>query len=57
MARYNVAILGASGAVGQSLLEIYTVARSPVAELFPLGRAQSEGDFVVWWPLKRNHRC
>ncbi len=46
MSKFNVAILGASGVVGQSLLKILHERNFPIAELFPLGRSHSEGDFV-----------
>lgn len=44
--RYNVAIVGASGAVGETLLGILAERRFPVADLVPLASARSAGSTV-----------
>ncbi|GAA4872238.1 aspartate-semialdehyde dehydrogenase [Ferrimonas pelagia] len=43
---YNVAVLGASGAVGQTMIEILEQRGFPVAKLFPLASANSVGKTV-----------
>ncbi|TKB53922.1 aspartate-semialdehyde dehydrogenase [Ferrimonas aestuarii] len=43
---FNVAILGASGAVGESLIEILEARNFPVNEIFPLASAKSAGNTV-----------
>jgi len=44
--KYNVAILGATGLVGQHLIEILEQRNFPVGELFPLASARSAGTTV-----------
>ena len=44
--KYNVAVVGATGAVGQSLLEILEQREFPVAELFPLASSRSAGETI-----------
>jgi aspartate-semialdehyde dehydrogenase len=44
--KYNVAILGATGLVGQHLIEILEQRNFPVGELFPLASARSAGKTV-----------
>ncbi|GLS82602.1 aspartate-semialdehyde dehydrogenase [Paraferrimonas haliotis] len=41
---FNVAVLGASGAVGQTMIEILAERDFPVAKLFPLASSRSAGD-------------
>lgn len=36
MSRYNVAVVGATGAVGEALIEILEQREFPVDQLFPL---------------------
>ncbi len=43
---YNVAVLGATGAVGETMLSILEQRNFPVAELFPLASARSAGKTV-----------
>ena len=44
----RVALLGATGAVGQELLQLLEERRFPVAELIPLASARSAGQELVW---------
>ncbi|WP_299269089.1 aspartate-semialdehyde dehydrogenase [uncultured Psychrosphaera sp.] len=44
--KYNVAILGATGLVGQNLIEILEQRNFPVGELFPLASARSAGSTI-----------
>ena len=46
MKKYNVAILGATGAVGQELLMVLEEYDIPVGKLLPLASARSAGSFV-----------
>jgi aspartate-semialdehyde dehydrogenase len=43
---YNVAILGATGAVGETMLSILEQRKFPVGEVFPLASARSAGNRV-----------
>ncbi|GAA5190934.1 aspartate-semialdehyde dehydrogenase [Ferrimonas gelatinilytica] len=43
---YNVAVLGATGAVGQTMIEILEQRDFPVAKLFPLASANSVGKTI-----------
>ena len=43
---YNVVVLGASGAVGQTMLEILEERNFPVANLYPLASSRSAGETV-----------
>ncbi|MBT1446339.1 aspartate-semialdehyde dehydrogenase [Shewanella sp. JM162201] len=45
---FNVVVLGASGAVGQTMIEILEERNFPVAKLFPLASARSAGDTVTF---------
>lgn len=45
-ARYRIAVAGATGAVGETLLAILAERRFPVAELVPLASARSAGSTV-----------
>ena len=46
MKKYNVAILGATGAVGQEMLKVLEEYDIPVWKLLPLASARSAGSFV-----------
>ena len=46
MKKYNVAILGATGAVGQEMIKILEEYDIPVGKLLPLASARSAGSFV-----------
>ena len=46
MKKYNVAILGATGAVGQEMLKVLEEYDIPVGKLLPLASARSAGGFV-----------
>jgi aspartate-semialdehyde dehydrogenase len=41
----NIAVLGATGAVGETIIEILVERQFPVAKLFPLGSERSAGKF------------
>ncbi len=44
--QYNVAILGASGAVGQQMIRVLEERKFPVAKLLPLASARSAGKMI-----------
>lgn len=44
--KYNVAILGATGAVGETMMEILKERQFPIKQLFPLASARSAGEVV-----------
>ena len=44
--KYNVAVVGATGAVGQSLIEILEQRQFPVDTLYPLASSRSAGDVL-----------
>ena len=48
MKQYKVAILGASGAVGQEMMKILAERKFPVSELHLLASARSAGKVVEW---------
>ena len=48
MKQYRVAILGASGAVGQEMMKILAERSFPVGELRLLASARSAGKVVSW---------
>lgn len=48
MQKYNVAVVGATGAVGQSLRDILEQRQFPIAELSLLASARSAGQTVEW---------
>lgn len=48
MKKYNIAILGATGAVGQEMLKILEEFEIPVGKLLPLASAKSAGGHVVF---------
>ncbi|WP_394147803.1 aspartate-semialdehyde dehydrogenase [Shewanella atlantica] len=45
---FNVVVLGASGAVGQTMIEILEERNFPVANLYPLASSRSAGDTVTF---------
>ncbi|WP_417761621.1 aspartate-semialdehyde dehydrogenase [Shewanella sp.] len=45
---YNVVVLGASGAVGQTMIEVLEQRNFPVAKLFPLASSRSAGNTVTF---------
>src|SRR5690554_7675392 len=45
---YNVAVLGATGLVGQHMMEILEARNFPVAELFPLASSRSAGSTITF---------
>nr|AOO54577.1 semialdehyde dehydrogenase [uncultured bacterium] len=45
---FNVALLGANGAVGEAIIEILEERQFPVAKLFPLGSERSAGNTVTF---------
>lgn len=46
--RFNVAVVGASGAVGEAVLTVLAEREFPVAQLHALGSGRSEGDTVMF---------
>ena len=46
--QYNVAVVGATGAVGETMLEILAERSFPVATLIPLASARSAGNQVLF---------
>ena len=46
MIRYNVAVVGASGAVGEELFRVLEEVDFPIGELLPLASAKSAGDTI-----------
>lgn len=44
--KYNIAVLGATGAVGETILEILDERKFPVKKLFPLASSKSSGDTI-----------
>jgi aspartate-semialdehyde dehydrogenase len=46
--KYNVAILGATGAVGEAMIDILQERKFPVKQLFPLASARSVGETVLF---------
>ncbi len=48
--QYNVAVLGATGAVGETILEVLQERKFPVGEIFLLASERSEGkDLPLQW--------
>jgi len=43
---YNVAVVGASGAVGEELFRVLEEVNFPVADLLPLASAKSAGEMI-----------
>ena len=54
MKKFNVAIAGATGAVGEALISILEERDFPVAQLFPLASERSAGSTILFRnkPLK-----
>ncbi|MDG2251887.1 MAG: aspartate-semialdehyde dehydrogenase [Gammaproteobacteria bacterium] len=48
MSKYNVALVGATGAVGEVLLEILAERNFPIEELYPLASERSAGKTVMY---------
>jgi len=48
MSEYNVAVAGATGAVGEALIEILAQRQFPVKQLFPLASERSAGSTVMF---------
>lgn len=48
MRTFNVAVLGATGAVGETMLEILEQRNFPVGEIFPLASSRSAGQTVTF---------
>ena len=48
MSKYNVAVVGATGAVGEALLEILAERNFPINELYPLASERSAGKTVMF---------
>ncbi|MCH8263914.1 MAG: aspartate-semialdehyde dehydrogenase, partial [Proteobacteria bacterium] len=48
MSSYNVAVVGATGAVGEALIEILEQRKFPVDQLFPLASERSAGTTVMF---------
>ncbi len=48
MSEYNVAVAGATGAVGEALIEILEQRQFPVKQLFPLASERSAGSTVMF---------
>ena len=46
MKRYNVAVVGASGAVGEELFRVLEEQKFPIGELLPLASANSAGEMI-----------
>ena len=51
MKLYTVAILGATGAVGQEMMKILEERNFPVGKLIPLASARSAGKTMPSFPL------
>ncbi|MBL6734849.1 MAG: aspartate-semialdehyde dehydrogenase [Shewanellaceae bacterium] len=48
MSRYNVAVVGASGVVGETLLSLLNERSFPVDQVYAIGSARSAGDLVAY---------
>lgn len=48
MKRYNVAVLGASGVVGQCILKLLESSNFPIANLYPLASMRSKGESITF---------
>jgi len=46
--KYNVAVVGATGAVGETMLEILAERQFPVAQLYPLASKRSAGETLLY---------
>ncbi len=45
---FNIAVVGATGAVGEAMLEIMAARKLPVKQVFPLASERSAGDSVMY---------
>ena len=48
MKKFNIAVLGATGAVGQEMLKVLSEYDIPVEKLLPLGSARSAGRKILF---------
>ena len=46
MKQYNVAVVGASGAVGEELFRVLEEQNFPIGNLLPLASANSAGNYI-----------
>ncbi len=46
MKKYNVAVVGATGAVGKTLLKILQQRNFPISQIYPLASERSAGEFI-----------
>jgi aspartate-semialdehyde dehydrogenase len=44
--KFNVCVLGATGLVGKTIIEILQQRNFPIDTLYPLARARSAGEFI-----------
>lgn len=51
--KYNVAVVGATGAVGETMLEILAERQFPIEQLYPLASERSAGDTLLY--AKKSH--
>ncbi|MFT5452628.1 MAG: aspartate-semialdehyde dehydrogenase [Enterobacterales bacterium] len=51
--KYNVAVVGATGAVGETMLEILAERQFPIEQLYPLASERSAGDTLLF--AKKSH--
>jgi aspartate-semialdehyde dehydrogenase len=51
--KYNVAVVGATGAVGETILEILAERQFPIEQLYPLASERSAGDSLLY--AKKSH--
>jgi aspartate-semialdehyde dehydrogenase len=51
--KYNVAVVGATGAVGETMLEILAERQFPIEQLYPLASKRSAGDTLLY--AKKSH--
>ncbi|SQJ18775.1 semialdehyde dehydrogenase [Salmonella enterica subsp. enterica serovar Heidelberg] len=55
---WNIAILGATGAVGEALLETLAERQFPVGEIYALARHESAGEHLrFWWQVGHCPGC
>ncbi|MEG2651829.1 MAG: aspartate-semialdehyde dehydrogenase, partial [Eubacterium sp.] len=48
MKKYNVAVVGATGMVGQKMLEVLEELKFPVENLYPMASARSAGKKITF---------
>ena len=53
--KYNIAVVGATGAVGQMMIKILMERKFPVNNLYPLASKKSEGKTTVSYTHLRAH--